>query len=450
MLIYYLVPHKVRYICLLVISYVFYSTVSSSFVSLLMISTLITWVTGNLVHKAGWEHKKKLFVALGFVLNLLILMVFKYADFALGLFAPDKSLNLMLPAGISFYTFQSLSYIMDCYRGEVEEERNIFKYALFVSFFPLILSGPIERSKNLLPQIDKRKTFDTDRVRDGLKLMLWGYFLKMVIVSRLAILTDLVFSDYGNMAGSQICIAVLAYTAQIYGDFAGYSSIAIGASRILGFDIMRNFRQPYFALSVADFWRRWHISLSSWFRDYLYIPLGGNRKGVIKKYINVMIVFVLSGLWHGANLTFVFWGLLNGLYQIIEAVLKNCLNGLHKTARILMTFVLISFTWIFFRSPSIGDAFAMIKRIFTGFDMGCLLNGGLFTLGLGVKNLLFVLAALIVLFISDVLCEKKSCDITGLMLNTPPIVRWAVYYALIAMVIFSSNLSTQEFIYQQF
>lgn len=462
--VYYLLPQKIRYIWLLLVSYFFYTTQSSSFTTQLLLSTIITWISGGLVYNLKKPLHKKICIAIGIILNVSMLIFFKYTNFIISLFNSSDSakLNIILPAGISFYTFQSLTYIIDCYRGDVKPERNIFKYALFVSFFPLILAGPIERAKNLLPQFDKDIEFNPDMAKEGLFLMLYGYFLKMVITSRVSILTSSVFSDYANKSGSALLIALLFYTFEIYCDFAGYSSIAIGMCRVMGIDIIRNFRQPYLAVSVADFWRRWHISLSSWFKDYVYIPLGGNRKGTIRKYINIMIVFLLSGIWHGANLTFVLWGFLNGIYQIIgdlcKPIKKTIISktklenkkSLLRTFETIITFILISVTWIFFRANSINEAFAILAKIFTRFNYVNLIDGTIFSLGLGTFNLLFAIAAIILLIVSDILCEKKECEPSKLLENTPLILRWVIYYLIIMMIIFSCNLSTQEFIYQQF
>lgn len=461
-LLYYLLPVKVRYIWLLFCSYYFYCSLDGAFASLLIISTIITWLCGDVVSRL-YKRNSRLFVMfLGIIINISFLIIYKYENFFLELSGSDIRLSLVLPAGISFYTFQSLTYIIDIYRGEVKPEKNIFRYALFVSFFPLILSGPIERAKHLIPQLSCESRFDSDRAKDGLKMMLFGYFLKIVIVARMAILTDYVFSDYLNQSSVALLIAVLAYTIQIYCDFAGYSAIAIGMCKVMGFDIIRNFNQPYFAISVSDFWRRWHISLSTWFRDYLYIPLGGNRKGKIRKYINVMIVFIVSGLWHGANMTFVVWGFLNGIYQVIGEILKpvkawTCEKlslaskpALLRAVRTLTTFILISFTWIFFRSSSLSEAFGIIGRISDSFHISNLFDGTIWQLGLGVNNMLFVIASVVILIIADVLCEKNKCDVSGLMIHTKAPVRWIVYYTMIAMILLSMNLNMTEFIYSGF
>ncbi len=461
-LLYFLIPHKFRYIWLLFASYFFYFCQKPVYVIFLALSTLITWVTGNLLYQTDSVHKKNGITAIGILLNLSFLIYFKYAGFLLSLFGSEKQLNLLLPIGISFYTFQSLTYIIDCYRKETMPERNFLKYALFVSFFPNLLSGPIERSKNLIKQFEEVHTFDAVRAKEGLTLMLWGYFLKMVIASRLAILTDLVYDNYTGYTGVPLIIGTLSYTFQIYCDFAGYSGIAIGAAKIMGFQIMRNFRQPYLSLGVADFWRRWHISLSSWFRDYLYIPLGGNRRSRLRKYGNIMVVFLASGIWHGANITFVLWGALNGLYQIIGDLLKPFRKRLYELTGIcrqpsllrflqtLFTFLLISLTWVFFRAPSIVDASGILYQIFTTTQPINFIDGTVFTLGLGTANFLFVLAALLLLLIADFLCEHKNCDISGLLTRTPLLLRWGIYYLLIIMILLSCNLSTQEFLYLQF
>jgi D-alanyl-lipoteichoic acid acyltransferase DltB (MBOAT superfamily) len=426
-----------------------------------MISTAVTFASGRLTYNAGTEKLKRIYIGAGFAINLFILMYFKYSGFLMSMFVQGERPNLMLPAGISFYTFQSLTYIIDCYRGETEPENNFLKYALFVSFFPCILSGPIERSKNLLPQIDRVKKWDALRAKEGLFLMLWGYFLKMVIVSRLDILTDNVYSGTGY-CGIPMLTAMLAYSFLIYCDFAGYSFIAIGAARVLGFDVMRNFRQPYLAVSVADFWRRWHISLSTWFRDYLYIPLGGNRKGTFRRYLNIIIVFALSGIWHGATSNYLVWGLLYGMYQVIgyaAAPVKErfgTLTGLNKNegaGRILcraFTFILVSVTWVFFRAEGFHEALDEIYRTFTGIRISQLFDGTLTGLGLGTMNLIFAAAALMILIAVDIMCEKRNAEVYSLMDRTPVWIRWAVYYLLIIMILFSCNLSTQEFLYQGF
>lgn len=315
-LIYFILPKKIRQYWLLIASWYFYMCWNAGYIVLILYSTVITYISGLLIEKN--KLKKKFIVAGSFILNLAVLFYFKYFNFGLGMLTKllayiHVSVNVpqfdvILPVGISFFTFQALSYTVDVYRGDIYAEKNFFKYALFVSFFPQLVAGPIERSKNLLKQISEPKTFDYDRTRDGILLMLWGYFLKMVLADRIAIFVDTVYGDVSVYSGYYIALATILFAFQIYCDFAGYSIIAMGTARIIGIQLMDNFESPYFATSVAEFWRRWHISLTSWFRDYLYIPLGGNKKGKIRKYANEMIVFLASGLWHGASVSFVIWG----------------------------------------------------------------------------------------------------------------------------------------------
>ena len=327
LIIYFFIPKKLRYLWLLIISYYFYMSWDPRYVLCLGFSTLITYLAGIFIgHRdlqernltSGNKGAEKLLFAVCLILNLSVLAVFKYANFVLenveALFhyfkisVPDASLNLILPLGISFFTFQSAGYLIDVYRGNIKAEKNIFKYALFISFFPNVLSGPIERAKNMLPQIDQcrnLKLWNYKRITTGAVYMLWGYFLKMVVADRTALLVNTVYGNY-RMFGT------IFFAIQIYCDFASYSYLALGAAKILGFNLMRNFEAPYFSKSISEFWRRWHISLSSWLRDYLYIPLGGNRKGKARKYINTMVVFFVSGIWHGANWGYIVWGLLHG------------------------------------------------------------------------------------------------------------------------------------------
>lgn len=322
-LVYGLVPKRYRYIWLLITSYYFYMCWNPKYIILMIISTLITWWGGNILVKCQWKSKsfRKCVVAVCFICNIGILIFFKYFDFALsninallgkmGGTVIEKPFDVILPVGISFYTFQALSYILDVYRGRVEAEKNILKYALFVSFFPQLVAGPIERSENLLCQINdlpNKKIWDYERIVNGLILMIWGYFQKMVIADRVAIMVDTVFSSYYMFGSLELLMAAMGFAIQIYCDFASYSTIAIGAAQVMGFTLMENFQTPYFSRSIQEFWKRWHISLSIWFRDYLYIPLGGNRCSKLKKYRNLMVTFLVSGLWHGANWTYIFWG----------------------------------------------------------------------------------------------------------------------------------------------
>ena len=325
-LVYFVFPKKLKYLWLLAASYYFYMCWNAKYALLIFTSTVVTYISGLLMEKvkrSGFDASKqtilkKWVVAGSFIVNLGILFYFKYINFALDLFGQVLSrvhielnipaFDIILPVGISFYTFQALSYTMDVYRDEIYAERNFFRYALFVSFFPQLVAGPIERSKNLLKQLSVPSKFSFENMREGFLLMLWGYFLKLVLADRIAVFVDVVYGDIATYPGAYLVVATVLFAVQIYCDFSGYSTIAMGAAKVMGIQLMENFDAPYLAISVAEFWRRWHISLTSWFKDYLYIPLGGSRKGKMRKYMNKMIVFLSSGLWHGADVSFIVWG----------------------------------------------------------------------------------------------------------------------------------------------
>ncbi len=337
-----MIPKKARGIWLLVASYYFYMSWNAQYAVLIGGSTIITYCSGLLIGKFNGEGvksgviKKKITLILCIAINLGILAVFKYGNFViesinsllngLHISAIERRFDLLLPVGISFYTFQALGYIIDVYRGDVEIEKNFPRYALFVSFFPQLVAGPIERSKNLLSQmkhIEDIKLYNSKRVTSGAIMMVWGLFMKMVIADRVSLLVDTVFDNYRMYGSTELILAAIGFTIQIYCDFGSYSIIAIGAAKIMGFELMENFNTPYFARNIREFWSRWHISLSTWFRDYLYIPLGGNRKGKLRKAINIMIVFLVSGLWHGADWSFIVWGGIHGLYQVMADLYAN-------------------------------------------------------------------------------------------------------------------------------
>ena len=412
LVIYYIIPMKYKHIWLLISSYYFYMCWNAKYVLLIFVSTVITYLSGILIDKVEktWPDVndigkyKKLILALSFVSNLGILFYFKYINFTLDIVTRVLSkmnismnvpvFDVILPVGISFYTFQALSYSVDVYRGEVAPEHDFFRYALFVSFFPQLVAGPIERSKNLLTQLREPRKFDFGYAFDGILLMLWGFFLKIVLADRIAIFVDTVYGDCEHYQGIYLIVATVLFAVQIYCDFSGYSSIAMGTAKLLGIELMDNFNAPYLSTSVADFWRRWHISLTSWFKDYLYIPLGGSRRGTFRKYINKMIVFILSGLWHGAQLTFVVWGAINGLYQVIGEVLMpirkkvSDIIGINRNSEgvyalsVLATFALVDFTWIFFRADSLGRAIYIIKSILNTENIWTLFDGSLYNCGL--------------------------------------------------------------------
>lgn len=325
-LIYFLFPPKIRYIWLLVASYYFYMCWNPKYIFLILFSTIVTYISGIAIERVKekkTDNKRKIYylrgcVAIGFILNLLILFYYKYFKFTvdsinrlIGIINLQIAMpfyDAILPVGISFYIFQALGYTVDVYRGEIKAERNFLRYALFVSFFPQLVAGPIERSKNLLSQVEKPTYFNVDHARQGLITMAYGLFMKVVVADQLANIVDPIYNSWSEQSGMNLMAATVLFAFQIYCDFEGYSQLAIGSAQVLGFHLNPNFRTPYLCTSIRDFWQRWHISLTSWFRDYLYIPLGGNRKGKIRKYVNTMIVFLVSGLWHGASWHFVVWG----------------------------------------------------------------------------------------------------------------------------------------------
>ena len=477
-LAYFLLPHRVRWVWLLAASYYFDMCWNPRYALLMALSTGITFVSGLLLQRAGQvadgekrRRLRRLWVALSFLSNLAILFFFKYwgffwdnleALFALGGIALHKPVfDVILPVGISFYTFQALSYTMDVYRGEVEAERNFFRYALFVSFFPQLVAGPIERSKNLLHQVHEEHTFDPLRARDGLLLMLWGLFQKMVVADRISIVVDQVFDHYREMPAWAIVLGTVLFAFQIYCDFGGYSNIAVGAAQVMGFSLMENFRQPYLSQSCGEFWRRWHISLSTWFRDYLYIPLGGNRKGKGRKYWNNLITFLASGLWHGASWNYVVWGGLNGVYQVAGEILRPARERLcaawkidrsgrlWQGLRVGITFALIDFAWLFFRAPSFSAAVDMLRVLLQG---GAAVGEG-FTLGLEGAELRLMFLSILVLMAVD-LCNNAGVELRRGLVRLPLPARWVCYllavYVILIFGIYGPGFSTSQFIYFQF
>jgi len=441
---------------------------------LILTSTAITYLSGIYIEKANKQGsgKKKVFVALSFISNLAILIGFKYFNFLnenfailfekLGLVWNVPNFNILLPVGISFYTFQALSYTMDVYRGKIEATRHFGKYALFVSFFPQLVAGPIEKSANLLPQFDRANKFDYDRIKDGLIIMGWGFFKKMVIADRLAILVNTVYADPASYSGFELIIATVFFAIQILCDFSGYTDIAIGAAKVLGYDLMKNFDRPYFSKSIPEFWRRWHISLGGWFRDYLYFPLGGSRVSTLKKYRNIMIVFLVSGIWHGASWNFLIWGFLHGIYQIIDlaitpkvnkinASLKiNTSSFIHRLYKVIFTFTLVTIAWVFFRANSFADAIYIIQNSFV-FNPEVFMSGDIYKLGLPWREFKIAVIAILVLFGANLL--ERKYNLLNLLRKQHFITRWAYYIALVLYILFYGVYGSNEqapFIYFQF
>ncbi len=369
---------RARNLWLLACSYYFYMNWEPAYALLLLTSTVVTYFAALGISHYREQAGRKACLVASLVLNLAILFLFKYYNFlasnieallgATGLGIDLPEFGLLLPVGISFYIFQALGYSIDVYRGTTQVERDFPTYALFVSFFPQLVAGPIERSNNLLPQFKQQHRFDYDSAMAGVRLMVWGYFMKLVLADRCGIFVDAVFNNVSQHNGGSYLVASLLFPFQIYGDFAGYSLIAIGVARVLGFRLMENFRRPYFACSIGEFWHRWHISLSTWFRDYVYIPLGGNRVGRMRNYFNLFVTFVVSGIWHGANWTFFCWGSLHGLLLCIEKALgigKQKYSGWRKFCHWAATFVLVCLAWILFRANSLSDAVTVATGIFT-------------------------------------------------------------------------------------
>lgn len=480
--VYFIIPFKLKWLWLLIASYYFYMSWNPLYALLMLTSTFITYLSGILIsatHRIKDAKKQKtyanLWVALSFITNLSILFFFKYFNFfitnlnivlgALKIELLTPSFDVLLPVGISFYTFQALGYTMDVYRNDIRAEKHFGKYALFVSFFPQLVAGPIERSGALLTQIYEEHKFSYEAARDGLLLMLFGYFQKVVIADWLAVFVDNVFKNVYDQSGLMLVIAILFFTVQIYCDFAGYSNIAIGAAKVMGFRLMQNFKQPYFAVSIRDFWHRWHISLSTWFRDYLYIPLGGGKVSRIRKYLNVMITFLVSGLWHGASWSFVIWGGLHGFYQVTGEMLSPAKNKIFAKMKIntssaffsfikrVTVFFIVSFTWIFFRAGSAMKSLYVIGKIFTSFSFEGFSLAAINKLGLSNIITFMLLFSILALFVIDYLRERKFA-VTEILSRQKWYFRWAFYYLAVAFILifgaFGLSGTLSQFIYFQF
>ena len=442
---------RIRNILLLVASYYFYMNWKAEYALLLLSSTVITYLAALGISRSADKGRKKLFLTLSIVLNLAILFFFKYYNFladnvevllsicGLKLDLPD--FPLLLPVGISFYTFQALGYSIDVYRGTTPVEKDLATYALFVSFFPQLVAGPIERSSNLLPQFKMPHLFDYERVMGGVKLMLWGYFMKLVVADRCGIYVDAIYNNIAHHNGGSYLVASFLFPFQIYGDFAGYSLIAIGVAKIMGFTLMENFRRPYFACSVGEFWHRWHISLSTWFKDYVYIPLGGNRVSKARCYMNLFITFLVSGIWHGANWTFLCWGALHGGLLCIEkavGISKAKYSGFKKFIHWLTTFILICFAWIFFRANNLSDAMTVISGIFTKWG----------TPKLEFAHWFAITIAFMILFIKEFADEFRPKSSNSFW--NGPVVQHTYMIVMICYILLFGVLGGDQFIYFQF
>jgi alginate O-acetyltransferase complex protein AlgI len=463
--LYFLLPHRFRWLLLLTASCAFYMYFIPIYILILFFTIIIDYAAGILIEKAEGPKRKR-YLVMSIISNVGVLAFFKYFNFLdvnlhqLAEFIqwkyPVHSLGILLPIGLSFHTFQAMSYTIEVYRGNQKAERHFGIYALYVMFYPQLVAGPIERPQNLIPQFYQHHEFDYRRIIDGLKLMLWGFFKKIVIADRLAELVNPVYDNPHQFSGIPLIIATYFFAFQIYCDFSGYSDIAIGAAQVMGFKLMDNFNRPYFSKSIAEFWKRWHISLSTWFRDYLYIPLGGNRVRPSRRYFNLFIVFLISGLWHGANWTFVVWGALHGAYliagRLTAPVRKNIYhllgldeNGwLVKWWRVFITFHLVLFGWIFFRAHSIGDAFYIVTHLFANLSF----RGAFSNLGMDGFNV--ALSVLVILFMEFIHLLQRHRQMRSFLSAKPWYVRWAVYYALVMAILFFGKMGEQSFIYFQF
>ena len=465
-LAYWLLPHKYRWIFILMANAWFYISYDVRYLAVILVTMLASYTCAILIEKQDVAKKKKIIMTTGVVVTLSLLLVFKYLNFALYTVAKflnrlsipmqETTLRLIMPVGISFYTFMAVGYIIDVYKGKTQAVRHFGKYAIFVSFFPNISSGPIERAGHFIPQIDKEKTFDYDSVVYGARLLLLGLIKKIVIADMMTKYVDEVFNKVPQHHGICFAWATLLYTFQIYCDFSGYSDMAIGVARMLGFDLLTNFRQPYLSSSIKEFWGRWHISLSTWFRDYVYIPLGGNRCSKTRRDLNLLITFLCSGLWHGASWTFVLWGGIHGICQIIENRIKEATGltrekekTLTKPVKILLTlltFCIVSYAWMFFRANSISEAFYIVRSMFTDLSI----SGAMEQMTMSGRSVVKTTLAIILLIIFDLFNERKDMLMQISRLKAP--LKWVIYIvsAIVVIALKVNNQFAQEFIYFKF
>ncbi len=462
--LYFALPHRFRWVMLLLASYYFYMCWNYTYVVLIVSTTVINYIAGIGIARSRSAFIRSFYLVMGLVTSLGILFFYKYFNFFGGsinslfahfnIFYQVPAYNVLLPVGISFYTFQTLSYTIDVYKNQKTPEYHFGIFALYVSFFPQLVAGPIERSTNLLPQFYEKHTFKYSRVRDGIYIMAWGFFKKVVIADRLSEYVNLVYGDPTGYGSMHLLLGTVFFAIQIYCDFSGYSDIAIGTAKIMGFSLMKNFNRPYFARSIGEFWHRWHISLSTWFRDYLYIPLGGNRVAKTRWYFNLFITFLISGLWHGANWTFVIWGALHGFYLIFAIWTSNIrqainnrigiskLPGLEHFIQVVITILLSWFAWIFFRANSLQDAFLIIGRLFE-FVPGSDLNLFYFP-----SDFYVAVSTLIFLFIVELLEEKYG--LWKKLQTISKTFKWILLILIILSIFILGKWEDIDFLYFQF
>jgi len=468
-IIYLLLPQKARVYFLLIASYFFYASWSYEYLVLIIFTTITSFFAGLRIAKSDKKWIKRVYLANVLIINLGILFVFKYFNFFNGALSDIYSLfdvqyegfflNVLLPVGISFYTFQALSYCIDIYRGQTAIENNLVRFSLYVSFFPQLVAGPIERSRHLLPQLKTFKSLDYKNVSTGFKLILWGLFTKVVIADRLALVVNTVYNDVYAYSGISYLIATFFFTYQIYLDFSGYSNIAIGVAKLFNIDLMENFRRPYFSKSITEFWGRWHISLSTWFKDYLYIPLGGNRVSKSRWIFNTLVVFVVSGFWHGANYTFLIWGGIHGIMLVIEKLfygrkIKDIKPGitLSNVWKWMITYSIVIFAWIFFRANNVQDAIYIIKHLFdlnlTDFKMLATSGGTSHLLGISTYD--FILSIFLISLFLLINFNVRKKGLVNSINSLPFYVRWFLYIIITIIILWFGKFGFNEFIYFQF
>ena len=466
LLLYFVLPKVAKWPMLLVASYFFYMCYNPALVVLIFGTTLVSWVCSILCEHTEKRALKRLYLTLTLIVSLGVLFFYKYFDFVstsiFDIFMPNDDpmlLNLLLPVGISFYTFQTLSYVIDVYRGDIKTERNFFFYALFVSFFPQLVAGPIERPGNLIPQLKSPKKFNKDDAVKGAKHMIVGFFKKICVADTIAVAVNSIYNNVESATSFGVILATVLFAVQIYCDFSGYTDIAIGCARIMGIRLMKNFNHPYHATTIKEFWSRWHISLSTWFRDYLYIPLGGNRCSKARHMLNLFIVFLVSGIWHGAAATFIIWGAIHGVYQIVgnltykprARLLKACdlseSSPLVIWGRRIITFILVSFAWLFFRANSVDDALYLLRTLFS-FEGK--MSDTLDLMGLDLAHIILVVAAIFTLILIDhALTYEDEGDNSGMLVRGGSFVyfTWAI---IVCWVLLLSQNLVSSFIYFAF
>lgn len=452
-ILYYALPHRFRWAFLLAISCYFYMVFRPIYILILAGTIVVDYVAGLFLESTTNPRRKKIFLVASIIANVGVLAVFKYYNFIndnltelLGVFHLKNEipmLRILLPIGLSFHTFQAMSYTIEVYRGKQQAEKHFGMYALYVMFYPQLVAGPIERPQNILHQLKEKVVFNYDHIVSGLKLILWGLFVKVVIADRLSIYVDIVYNSPEHHSAISSLVATLFFTFQIYCDFSGYSSIAIGCAKVLGIDLMINFRRPYMSTSIREFWSRWHISLSTWFRDYLYIPLGGNRVSMYRNMFNLFFVFLVSGLWHGANWTFIIWGALHGFYLMMEIVIDRLVPSikLPRSIRWILNFVLVAIAWVFFRASNFQTAKQILKNIYT-FKPGPLYIGN-------ASYLVYSFFAILFLFAAEYNAEKLNNRYAWLY-SERKVLRWSAYLLLILTLLSIGVFNGGQFIYFQF